>query len=389
MPITHTPESLQRIALAVYSGVVNPKNPIKLDRKATPWRSYLDKHIGSVPLAGADGAVIKWQRTDVLELQAFERKDRLGFGEQDFLLDGRVPLSNIHMGAELVHDDIEALGYTIVPNGVRGKNFAKADSDSDPYRLINYVQAAIEAMTDKNMIEEDKLLLLDNATSPKSPQGLDSMLPIASLPGFATDPAGGTFGYYDAGTICGRTRASYPEELQHFVWVGAGYGPTGSLRRALTRAKREAQLRSRGRGSKGVQFIMGGQRAIEKYVQFATTNAANITTATTSLDKGGLSRLDIGVPDSGLYFEGTPIIHNPTFEVLDQLFPTTAVKWTNRLYLIDPAHFELCFAPGKRQFFSAPMDAFDQRVTRLSLDSKLMLYPKIPNASAVVSVDPA
>jgi hypothetical protein len=354
-----------------------------------PWRTFIRKHTGSAPMAGADGAVIKWKRTDVLEMQGFERKDRLGFAEQEFMLDGRVPWSNVHMGAEMVHDDIEAMGYVIMPNQARGKNYAKSDGASDPFKLVNYVAEALESMTDKYDIDEDRLLLTDNSANPKLPQGLDAYIPIASLPGMATDPAGGTFGYYDQGTICGRSRNAYPEDLQHFVWNGATFGPTGSLRRALTRCRREAQLRSRGRRGNGIGFIMGGQRAIEKYVQFATTNAANITNAVTSLDSGGLKMLDIGVPDSGLRFENLPIIHNPTFEVLDSMFPTLATKWTNRLYMIDTAAFELCFAPGKDKFFSAPADESDLRVTRLSLDSKLLLYPRVPNASAVISVDPA
>lgn len=387
MAITYTPEALQRIAYSVYNGVINAKAPEKLDRKNMPWRNFIRKHTGSAPLSGADGAIIKWKRTDVLELQGFERKDKLGFAEQEFMLDGRIPWSNVHMGAEMVHDDIEALGYVILPNQPRGKNFAKPDADSEPYRLVNYVAEALESMTDKYDIEEDRVLLTDNSANPKLPQGLDGYLPIASLTGMVTDPAGGTYGYYDQGTICGRSRNAYPEDLQHFVWNNATFGANGSLRRALTRSRREAELRSRGRKSQGIGFIMAGTRAIDKYVQFATANNTNLTNSFTPLTNGGLTKLDIGVADTGLHFEGVPIIHNPTFEVLDSLFPTTSVKWTNRMYLIDPASYMLCFAPGKDKFFSAPADDGDMRVTRLSLDSKLLLYPRVPNASAVVSID--
>jgi hypothetical protein len=390
MAISYTPEQLQRLAVSVYNGVYNPKAPIKLDRRNMPWLSFMRKHEETAPLAGANGVVIKWKNTDILELQAFERKDHLGFAEQDFLLDGTVPWSNVHMGAEFVHDDIESLGYVVLPNQARGKNFAKPDADSDPYKLIDYMTESIESLMDKYDIDEDKLLLTDNSSNVKAPQGLDAYLPIASLSGFTTDPGGGTYGYYNQGSIGGRSRAAYADSLQHFVFTGATFGAGGSLRRAMTRARREAELRSRGRSTKGIKFAMCGSRFMDKYLQFSTSNtAAGVTNAVTVLNNGGLSTLDIGVPDSGIHFEGTPLIHNPTFEVLDSLYPSTAIPWTNRCYLMDESAFALAYAPGKKKYFSAPWDQGDLRVTRVSLDSKMVLLPKVPNACAVVSIDPS
>jgi hypothetical protein len=385
MAIQFTPEALQRIAYSTYNGVYNRRNPYKVDRKAMPFLSYASMHEDTAPLAGADGPIVKYQVQSNLDLQGWERKDNLLFNEQSIELEAQYPWSNIHQGIEFVHDDLEAMGFIILPNQPRGKSFAKPDSASDAYKLVNYVDRSIEAMMDKFDVNMDLLLHRDNSANPKLPQGLDAYWPVGVAAGMTSD-GDGTRGYYGEGSIGGKLRASWPDVLQHYLWLGATYGAAGSLRTALTTAKREAQLRSRGRSKSGVKFIMAGAGFIDRYVKFATQNNTNFTQAVTMLSNGGLSRLDIGIPDSGLHFEGTPIIHNPTFEALDQLEGALTYPWTRRAYLIDPESMCVAYAPGKKRYFSAPLDEGSVRVVRMSLDSKMVLLPKILNASTVVTV---
>jgi hypothetical protein len=54
--------------------------------------------------------------------------------------------------------------------------------------------------------------------------------------------------------------------------------------------------------------------------------------------------------------------------------------------MIDNEAFRLAYSTAKNKFFSAPMDPADTRVIRLSIDSKVVLAPEIPNACAVLSV---
>lgn len=384
MTISYTPEALQRIAYSVYNGVYNRRDPLKIDRRMMPLLGFLERREDSAPLAGSGGPIVKYQIQSNLDIQGWERKDNLLFNEQQIELDAQFPWSNIHQGVEFVHDDMEAMGFIVLPNQPRGKNFAKADSESDAVKILDYLSISIEAMMDKFDVNADLLLHRDNSSNPKLPQGLDAYWPIASCTGMTTD-SDGTYGYYNLGSLGGRSRASYPQQFQHWCWLNATTGAGGSIRKALTRSRREANLRSRGRSKSGIKYIIAGSYFIDKYVEFATSNNTNLTKAVTVLDKGGLGHLDIGVPDSGLHFEGTPIIHDPTFEILDQIESPT-IPWTKRAYLIDPESMVLAYAPGKKRFFSAPMDEGDVRVVRLSLDSKLVMLPKIPNANAVVSV---
>jgi hypothetical protein len=385
MAISFPAEVLSRIAYATYEGIVNPLAPKKIDRKQMPFLSYIRRRETSYPLAGANGPIVKYKRQSTLDLQGWERKDALTFNETDIDLDLQVPWSNVHMGLSLVHDDLEAMGFNVVPNQPRGKNFAKADSESEKVRLVNYVQEIIESVMDNYDVKEDQLLLQDNSSNPKLPQGLDQFLPFGYTPGMSAG-SGEAYGYYSSGSIAGRLRAQYPENLQHFQWLEATYGVGGSLRQALTRCRREATLRSRGRSKSGIGFIMAGSAFIDRYVKFATSNGSQYTNAVTVLKDGGLSKLDIGIPDSGLHFEGIPIIHNPTFEVLDQIQGSITFPWTRRAYMIDNEAFRLAYSTAKNKFFSAPMDPADTRVIRLSIDSKVVLAPEIPNACAVLSV---
>ncbi len=382
MGISFPQEVLRRIAYATYDGVYNRRAPLIADRKRMPWLGMLEKRKESAPLAGQSGVVVKYKLQSNLDIQGWERKDPLQFSEQNIELDTQYPWANIHEGLEIVHDDLEAMGYVVLPNQPRGKNFAKMDSESDAFRLVNYLQESIESMLDKMDVNVDQLTLRDNSADPKLPQGFDAYWPVGVAPGMVTD-ASGTYGYYNLGSIGGKLRASYPDVLQHFLYLNTTWGAGGSLRVALNYARREAELRSRGRSKSGIKAILAGSRAIDKYVKYATQNGTNYTQSFVPLDPNGVKMLDVGIPDSGIHFEGIPVVHCPTFEILDRIENPT-YRWTDRMVMIDPESFCEAFAPGKENFFSAPMDEGDVRVTRLSIDSKMVMLPKIVNANAIV-----
>jgi hypothetical protein len=379
--ISFPPEVISRIAWAGYNGVLNVRDPFVVDRRQMPYKSLLSKRIESAPLIGADGVIIKYKLQSNLDLQGWERKDPLAFGEQNLELETQFPWSNIHEGWEVVHDDLEAaVGGVVLPNGQPGKGMVRSDSRSEAFRLVDYFKEGIESMMDKFDVSEDQLLLRDNSSDPKLPQGFDAYWPIGSCPGMTSD-GGGTRGYYNLGTVGGKSRAAYPEALQHYVWYGMTYGAAGSARIAMRTARREAELRSRGRSKGGIRAMLCGARALDKYVKFATQNDSNYTQAVTVLNNGGSKQLDIGIPDSGLQFEGIPMVHCPTFELLDRL-DAPAIPWTDTILMIDTESLALCYAPGKQKYFSAPPDEGTVRLSRLSLDSKLVLLPKILNANA-------
>lgn len=379
MGISFTPEALQKIAYSTFPAVLNRMAPIKADRRRMPGLAMFADSKSTAPTNGAYGPIIKYQVQSNIDLQGWERKDPLLFAEQTIELDTQFPFANVHHGWEIVHDDIEAaVGGTVMPNQYpRGKNIVRADSEADAFRLVNWMTAAQEAFMDKRNVNLDQLLWRSNSADPKLPTGWDGYWPRAACTGMTTD-SGGTYGYYNLGSLGGRLRSQYPDVLQHYVWLNATSGAGGSLRKAFNSARYEAELRSRGRTKSGIKMIQMGRRAAEKYVNFATTNNWYVHT-----DATGTPKLDIGIPTSGLEMEGIPIVINPTFKLLDAIENPT-YKWDDCAFLIDMDAFELGYANGKENVFSTPPDESDQRISRFSLDDKLVLLPKVPNAIAVV-----
>jgi hypothetical protein len=377
MAATFTPEALQGIIYAAYPAVLNRKAQIKADRKAMPFWNFLSKNEGNAPVAGVtatgvNGPTIKYQLTSDLDIQGFERRDVLAFSEGPIELETAFPWSSVHMGQEFVHEDIEtACGITIVPNQARSNRIGKVDSESQAQVLVDYWMAKLEAQDDKFDIALDFTLLADNSANPKLPQGLDAYLTIPATSGLVT-----------TGTLGTKLRSS-SAVLQHYAEVGLTYGSGGTLRAGLTRARRQGNLNLRGMemGQGGIDFIMAGAGAIDRYVAFATTN--NIQFTTTLADKNRLA--DIGLPDTGISFEGIPIIHNPTFENLDAAL-APASPWTRRMYMLNSKTWQMSYAPSKKKVMSFPQDASDVRITRVSLDSKLVLIPKAINANAVITL---
>lgn len=377
MASTFTPEALQGILYSAYPAVLNKKAQIKADRKAMPFFTFLGKNEGNAPVAGVtatgiNGPTLKYQLTSDLDLQGFERRDVLAFSEAPIELETVFPWSNVHVGQEFVHEDIEAAcGVTIVPNQARSNKIGKVDSESAAAILVDYWMAKLEAQDDKFDIALDFTLLADNSANPKLPQGLDAYMSVPAATGLVTTGSLGT-----------KLRSS-SIVLQHYAEVGLTYGAAGTLRAGLTRARRQANLNLRGMemGQGGVDFIMAGAGAIDRYVSYATLN--NIQFTTTLADKNRLA--DIGLPDTGISFEGIPIVHNPTFEILDAALAPTS-PWTRRMYLLNSKTWQMSYAPGKKKVMSFPADPSDVRMTRVSLDSKLVLLPKAINANALVTI---
>ncbi len=253
------------------------------------------------------------------------------------------------------------MGYNVVPNGPRGRNFAKPLAADDANRLVNYVEEQIEDMFDAFDVKNDLAYLRDGSYDTKAPVGLDGIIsPVATT-----------------GTVGGKSRAN--PLLQHTVYGGLTTAAAGTLRVGLTRAMRNANLNSRGSAHK-VDFLMCGSAFLEGYVAFATANSWQVQTKAT-----GTPKLDIGIPESGYEFEGIPLVFNPSFDPLDTI-ETASPVWSKRCYGLSSKTWKFLTCPGRDKEFSAPMDPADERISRLSLDGRNQLVCLNPNANFLVSI---
>lgn len=362
MPIT-TPEQLARVAYSVYSHVANRKKPTAIDRQ----KMVLGEILGRNKMqASATGGVWKWKlkHDDGGAMQFWQRKDVLAFTEPEFQLEMSYSFVNMHQGREFTHEDLFELGYDVKPNGPRGKNFASGASDSDAERLVDWFDEAIESLMDKFDVEEDKILHRDGAYDSKSLVGLDGILPISN-------PTSGTIG--------GVSRSN--PLVRHYVTTGLTTTASGTLPTGLTTARRTCLLNGRGHNLGGGLVIVAGSAFVDGYRAYAKANGIEYHWDPTKV----LNGLDIGIPEASFQFEGLPIVWDPTMDYLDTIESPT-IPWAKRAYMLAPKTWKYVIGNKMDKTFSAPLDKAEQRVTRLSLDSRLSLGNICPNANAVLSI---
>ncbi len=357
---------LQEVAYSVNDDVMNKRDPTTIDRQEMPFMSILNKRKKSSGQAGGQ-ATVKLKKNGGLDIQFWERRDVLGFGESTIDLELAFPFVNIHLGLELVHDDLFDSGYDIMPNDSRTKNSFKRLSEDESNVLIDLVEEKIEDMYDSWDVKTDLAFHRDGSYDTKAIVGLDGLV--------NTTPTTGTIG--------GVARTN--PKLQHTVYTdlsAAAIGSGGNMRQRINSALRAANNNARGRGAKGkVDVFLCGDDFIDGLIAYAEINNWRVNTEA----KTGTPKLDIGVDDEGLSFNGTSFIRNPTFRNL-QTLENASVSWNKRCYGLTSKAWTLAHPKSRDRIFSAPDDQSDVRFTRFSIDGRYALIDGCPDANFLVAL---
>lgn len=354
-----SPAGLTEIAWAAHTEVVNRRDPYVYDRHTLPWLSAITKRQKKVTGTGGR-AIIKVKTKGGLVAEHWAARDVLTFRESRIDFELSFPLRRTHVGLEILHEELENEGYTVTPNEKRGKNFASRVSGADVDRLVDVFEEKIEDMMNEFDETLDRVYLMDGSQDSQAPVGLFGYLTL--------DPT--------AGTIGGQSRAN--KILQHNVQTGSTVVANGTLGRHLNSLIRENNRFNRGFPGK-TDFIMAGSEWFDGYVDYAKANNLHFNT-----DIGeGKRRVDIGIPDSGVHFQGIPVVHNPTFDELEDLGFDPGFNLKKAAVLLNSQSWWLGVPPDKMKQFSAPMDPGDQRFSRLSLDHRGVLIPRRMNANAL------
>lgn len=361
MTVTYLPaQVLQEITFACYDDVLNKNDVIAVDRKEMPFLERLMKRKKSD--AGSTGGVTKvlLKTSGGSEIQAWQRRDVLGFQETVVDLTLEFPFVNLHSGLELVHDDLLNMGYAISYNEDRNpKKPFRAKGDLN--RLADIVSEKIETFLDDWKIQLDQILLRDGSYDSKTLVGLDGLVSTSA----------------STGTIGGKSRVN--PHLQHVVRTGLTTSASGTLYTGMKRALHDANLNGRGRSSR-VDFLMAGRDFIDGYIAWRLNNGWTVNTNASKLGK-----IDLQIEDSDLSFAGIPIVHNPSMDVLDTV-ESAAIPWSKRCYGISSKALELRVPSGMDMQFTHPPEPGDQRFSRFSLDFRCGLVNTIPNSHFMVSI---
>jgi hypothetical protein len=364
---TASPEVLQRISYSVYNDVMNRKKAIILDRKDMAYFAFLMKRKESSGQAGGS-TTIKLQKDGGFTMQFWERRDPLAFQEANIELEISFPFTNVHQGFEVVHEDLYKMGYLIKPNGTsKASGAASRLSEDEVNVLADWFDRVLEEWDDSFDRNMEIAWARDGSYNSKAPVGLDGLINLTPT----------------TGTIGGKSRAN--PLLQHTVSTGlTTTALTGTLITGMTAARREANTFSRGTGSPsgGIDLILVGDSFLDAYVQYARNNGIQYQKQI----GGPISKLDLGIPESGYEFEGLPLVRANVFRDLDVLEPSATVPWAKRAYMLNSKSFHFLEMAGLDKFQSRAADASDQRVSRFSMDGRYCLAVSAPNRNALVAV---
>jgi hypothetical protein len=346
---------------AAHAEVVNKMNPDHFDRYGMPLLSWLQKRKRARTFT--QGKYIqKLAENGGLDLQFFDRGDVLDFNET--FLDNEMYWSphKAHMGLKVYHSDIEDRGFTVVPNSARGRDFPSRIPKAAGDILVDYFKEQIEDMMHSYDERYDQLYWRDGTSATGAPDGMDALLPLDNT----------------SGTIGGQSRADV--QFRHYVATGSTYAAAGTIERDCNHGIRQAETWGGSRGYR-IDTIFAGDGWIDRYVKFAVANGLRYQT-----QAGSPTKVDMGIPDSGVAFNNIPVVRVPTFSVLDALGAYSGTPWSRRAYFLSSKAWELSYQHGKDKVFSAPPDPGDQRLTRLSLDGRYVLACRFPRAQFVNTV---
>ena len=360
-----TPEFIQELAYAAHEEVINRNDPVIPDRQAYPWWSFcMNRRTERTFMGGT--CRLKIQKDGGLEVEHWEGRQVLTFQENRVDDEMEFTPRRSHIGVEFVHTELEDEGYIVEPNSPRSRNFASKISKADIDRVMDILEQRLEDMDDAWDSRHDRIFLLDGTQDPLAPIGLAGYMP--------EDNTSGTYGGQP------RTNPLY----RHHIALGLTTGAGGTLERGMQGIIRDAEVNNRGTPSK-IDFIMAGWDFIDGYIAYARANDMPYERVG---GMGPVKKLDIGVPDSAIHFNGIPIVHNPTFEYLDAngLTGGGSIAWSKKAFMLSSKTWKFGHQKNKLKKFSAPMDPSDQRITRLSLDGRFCLYSTKINGNGLVSI---
>lgn len=358
------PQVLQASVYSAHAEVMNRNDPDNFDRYNMPLMSWLNAK--KKEHSFTQGKMIqKLTQDGGLDLQFFTRKEQLNFDET--FIDNEMVWTphKAHMGLEVVHSDLEDRGFTIRPNGPRGRDFPSKIPKAAGEVLVDYFKEQIDDMYNSWDERYDELYWRDGTSATGAPDGIDALLPLDNT----------------TGDIGGQSRADV--RFRHIVKTGSTTTPSsgiGTIARDCNEGIRLAETYTRALRAR-IDTIFAGDDWIDAHVDFAVTNGLRYQTPS-----GSTTKVDMGIPDSGVSFNGIPVVRVPTFRILDAKGAYSGTPWAKRAYFLSSRTWELAYQRGKDKQFSAPMDPSDQRITRLSLDGRYVLACRFPRAQFVNTI---
>ena len=350
-------EQLAEILFGIREFVDNPKNPHVLDRRQMPGLSMSMKWKKTVPFINNQITIKYKSEVDELNTQIWNNLDELEFQEFRTGFDLVFSGVQLHMGLKFVHQELKDAGFTIMPNAPRSQNFASTISRVEGLRLFDTLKEKMESALDRYDIIFDQKLLHNVSGNASEPAAISDFI--------SKTPTVGTFG--------GRARSDV--QMQNPVDLAS---TNASFERDLQNLFRQAMLFNRGFKGAGVDVIRASSGWIDRFNDATRDVSLGYRLNSDITNAGGI---DIGIPDTDWKFLRTPIVFDPTMDLMADL--TGDATWDRRAYGLNTKTWVLGMGEREDKLITFPPDPGNQRVTRGSIDTRYTLYNINPRSNFV------
>lgn len=282
--------------------------------------------------------------------------DQVSFNSRDPIKRTNWRWYNYHQGFGFDEDTLQAAGIQISDDS---NVVATID---EKYRLTNLYKEAIDDMRISTQEDLDERFHLNGAQSAKAAPGLDYLVSLTPNTGIVGGINSADFPYWR-----NNTRLDIDTTTP-------GDGAINAAMKAMWRANTLY-------GGAAPDAIFAGLAFIE---QLERENRAINHVHIQSTGRTG-TNFDGGVAST--FFNGVPVLWDPTFEKLDEKYGPLATPWTTRAYMLSSRSLKLRPIQGAWMQQRKPKRMHDRYVHFTAMTSKYALTTNQRNANAVLSVD--
>jgi len=353
---------LSKVIRSTYSRVES-RNPKKPDRKRRPMLRWAESMMkDSTFESGEITYTVKKSFTD--QGQTWAGDDTIAATDPDFALNMGFGYCNFVTAITVKHDLLTRMGYSVEPNG-KGSFQVRVKSKDDAYKIIHYVEELVEGHQDNHDRRLDQLI---------------------HLPAVLSTDTNGVFGILTdsntTGLVGGVDRAT-ESVVRHYVDLTIQVPAANSdFRTKMDLALRSTRQYMHDNGLPGdIDVFFCGAGWMERAKKWGELNNYRIDRNVNDV----LKRFDFGIPDNVLFYEGIPMVWDPTMDYMDTAIPAAAPDYTLRAIGVSKANWKFKKQIGRYKTLSAPPDPSNQRISRMDIDSTYHVACDAPAGNLMLS----
>lgn len=289
--------------------------------------------------------------------QNYFGSDLVTYNERDNIRQAKYPWYNYHNGFGFDEDTLKANGLIVTDD-----REAEA-SNAEKVMLNNRLKIAYQSMKKGTVEDLDFEFHLDGSQDTKAVPGLDHLV--------STTPTVGVVGGIDAATS-----AFWQNNTSLNISTAAP--EDGTINAAMKAMYRANALY--GSGGKRSDLIICGQSFIE------ALEAENRKINTVFVQTNGTTGVDLDGAVARTYFDGIPVIWDPTFDLIDARYGSFDIPWTKRCYMLSSDTIKLRPVSGYWMLTRKPRRMPDRYLHFWAQTCSYRMTINQRNANAVLSI---